>query len=119
MPKVITHFLNEKIEDYNKIVGSLVAECEAELVKIVPIGKDATVICLEKYYLRNGSYASLTVVLDNQEDGNRATVVGYGGGEGIFNDSLGANSRFADKASEILKSYGFVIEDVQKSDSRI
>lgn len=119
MPKVITHYLNEKIEDYNKIVGSLVAECDAELVKIVPVGKDATVICLEKYYLRNGSYASLTVILDNKDDGNYATVVGYGGGEGIFNDSLGANSHFADKASEILKSYGFEVKDVQKSDSRI
>ena len=44
MSKIIVQFLNEKVEDYNKIVGSLLAESEAELVKIVPVGKDATVI---------------------------------------------------------------------------
>ncbi len=114
MSKIIVQFLNEKVEDYNKIVGSLLAESEAELVKIVPVGKDATVICLEKYYARNGSYASLTVILENVEGGNLATVIGYGGGEGIFNDSLGANSKFADKAAEILNSYGYELREESK-----
>ncbi len=114
MSKVIIQFLDEKIEDYDKIVGSLLAESESELVKIVPVGKDVVVVCLEKYYARNGSYASLTVILENVEGGNLATVIGYGGGEGIFNDSLGANSKFADKAAEILGSYGYKTREETK-----
>ena len=47
-------------------------------------GAYAVLLCFEKYYFRNNSYAGLTI-----------------------NFSLGANSNFADTAKSILENYGF------------
>ncbi len=46
---------------------------------------DVSVILLsfEKYYMRNGGYASLTVMLVESEDAQTADIIGSGGGEGF------------------------------------
>ena len=92
----------EPIKNFYEIYNSISYKCEGEGVIANPVGKDAFVICIEKYYLRNGSYAALTVILENVSGGSKASIVGYGGGEGIFNFSLGANLDFADAAAEVL-----------------
>lgn len=67
------------------------------------------VLTFEKYYFRNGSYASLTVVLTENGDEKTADIIGSGGGEGLFNISWGANSSFAREAENVLNSYGLDI----------
>lgn len=82
------------------------AELVAESRRIVG---NASVVLLsfEKYYMRNSSYASLTVMLTESDGQQTADIIGSGGGEGIFNISWGANSDFADTAERILLRYGF------------
>ena len=64
------------------------------------------ILTFEKYYFRNGSYASLTVVLTENGDEKTADIIGSGGGEGLFNISWGANSSFARDAENVLRRYG-------------
>lgn len=64
-------------------------------------------LAFEKYYFRNGSYASLTVMLADKEHVQTADIIGFGGGEGLLNISWGANSNFAKKAADLLQKYGF------------
>ena len=70
-------------------------------------GAQVILLIFERYYMRNGSYASLTVQLTDDGTAQKATVVGTGGGEGVFNFSLGANRAFASLAAETLTSSGF------------
>lgn len=67
------------------------------------------ILTFEKFYFRNGSYASLTVVLTENNDEKTADIIGSGGGEGLFNISWGANSSFARDAENILRDYGLSI----------
>ena len=68
---------------------------------------NVSVLAFEKYFFRNGSYASLTVVLTENGDEKTADIIGSGGGEGLFNISWGANAEMAEKAERILSKYGF------------
>ena len=71
-------------------------------------GEDSIVLLsFEKYYFRNNSSASLTVLLTQKCGIQTADIVATGGGSGIFNISWGANDSFAGKAVKILNKYGF------------
>lgn len=72
-----------------------------------PGNAEIILLVYEKYYMRNGSYASLTVQLT--DDGTRQTAVlaGSGGGEGLLNWALGANADFVSSAADFLKKLGF------------
>ena len=70
-------------------------------------GNQAVLLSCEKYYFRNGSYASLNVLFTEFDGVQTADIVGSGGGEGLFNISLFANSDFAESAETVLKSCGF------------
>ena len=88
----------------------MVNEINAELVaqSIKNLGNaSVALLSFEKYYMRTGSYAGLTVMLT--EDGGRQTadIIGFGGGGGLFNVSWGANSNFAEMAQTILNRHGF------------
>ena len=71
------------------------------------VGDQAILLSCEKYFFRNGSYASLNVMLTEFDGVQTADIVGSGGGEGLLNISLFANSDFAGSAEKVLKSYGF------------
>ncbi len=89
----------------------------AELIGIRTHGNaDSRAILLscEKYFFRNGSYASLNVMLTEFDGVQTADIVGSGGGEGLLNISFFANSDFAGGAEKVLKSYGFTT--VEKTD---
>lgn len=68
-------------------------------------------MCFEKFYFRTGSYAGLTIMLSESPMEQIADVVGFGGGDGIFNISWGANRNFAERAAEIIRENGFEIAD--------
>ena len=70
-------------------------------------GNQAVLLSCEKYFFRNGSYASLNVMLTEFDGVQTADIVGSGGGEGIFNISFFANSDFAGGAEKVLQGYGF------------
>lgn len=96
-----------------KISNILKEEINAQLVAENQRSySDVNVILLsfEKYFMRNGSYASLTVLLTEDEIKQTADIIGSGGGEGIFNLSWGANSNFADMAERVLSMNGFKTE---------
>ena len=94
----------------HEIVNVLKKEVKAELVseswrKFNEVS--VVLLSFEKYYFRNGSYASLTIMLTEKENMQTADIIGSGGGEGLFNISWGANSNFAEMATEILRRYNF------------
>lgn len=72
---------------------------------------DIILLTFEKYYFRNGSYASLTVMLTESLAMQTADIIGSGGGEGLLNFSWGANSDFAEDTADILEKYGFRRDD--------
>ena len=77
-------------------------------------GNQAILLSCEKFFFRNGSYASLNVMLTEFDGVQTADIVGSGGGEGLFNISLFANSDFAGSAEKVLQSYGFTtIEETE------
>jgi len=93
-----------------EIALAIKSETNAELVcenyhhiDFVNVG----VLAFEKYFFRNGSYASLMVVLTENGDEKTADIIGSGGGEGLFNISWGANAEMAEKTERILSRYGF------------
>ena len=77
-------------------------------------GDQAILVSCEKFFFRNGSYASLNVMLTEFDGVQTADIVGSGGGEGLFNISLFANSDFAESAEKILQNCGFTT--VEKND---
>ena len=95
-----------------EIADDLRWEIKAELVDQIcrkVNGADVMVLLFEKLYFRNGSYAGLMVMLTEQGEEKLADIVGFGGGEGLFNISWGANSDFAELAQKILQKHGFSV----------
>ena len=83
---------------------------DAELVHDSPRKLDdatAWLLAFERYYFRNGSYATLTIMLTESGDHQTADIIGSGGGEGLFNISWGANASFAAMAVDLLQQCGF------------
>ncbi|MDQ0223240.1 DUF6054 family protein [Streptococcus moroccensis] len=64
-------------------------------------------LVFEAFYIRTGSYGSLTVNLTASTDYHCIDLIPSGGGDGILNISWGANANFAQKAQEIFESYGY------------
>lgn len=77
-------------------------------------GGDVALLCFERMYFRNGSYASLAVMLTDDGEVQTADIIGYGGGEGLGNFSWGANRNFAEMAEEVLRKQGFQTYSDQK-----
>lgn len=98
----------------SEIVTRLKDELDAELVFERQQHFDSASVLLlscERYYFRNGSYASLTIMLTETDGQQTADIIGSGGGAGLFNISLGANTDFAYTAADLLKRCGFTEDD--------
>lgn len=65
---------------------------------------DVRIVCLtfEKLYWRTGSYAEVTILLTESNLIQTADLVGFAGGYGIFNLSMGFNKDFFENAKQIL-----------------
>lgn len=70
-------------------------------------GGSAVLLSFERYFMRNGNYAALTVLLSRETDSTGAVVIGSAGGGGLLNLSWGANRSFAEDAERILLQSGF------------
>ena len=103
----------ERAASIRALANALKREINAELIAESWRSLDGiqvVLLCFEKFFLRNGSYASLTVMLTESETMQTADIVGSGGGEGLFNISWGANSDFAEMAAGLLRQRGFYEE---------
>ena len=75
-------------------------------------GGTAELLVFEKYYMRNSSRASLSVLISGPEGNTPGTVIvdaiGAGGGQGaLFSFSWGAEEAFAGIVEKILEPEGF------------
>lgn len=92
-------------------------EINADMIfgKSCQIGSgDVALLCFERMYFRNGSYASLAIMLTDDGEVQTADIIGYGGGEGLGNFSWGANRNFAEMAEGVLRKQGFQTYSAQK-----
>ena len=112
MSQVLSLSRREPLSDFKGIAKTLSEQSDSELVSVFRVSSDSIVICMEKYFLRTDSYAACTVVLEILDDGTKATVVGFGGGERLwmageqfYNVSLGANASLAHEAASVLREY--------------
>ena len=100
------HELEELCE---KIQSRMKKELGAELADQVSYRLGETkvlLMTLECWFLRTGSYASLSVLLTEFQGVQGAYIISSGGKEILF--SLGAETRFADGAKHALEELGFV-----------
>ena len=72
-------------------------------------GGQAILLSCEKYFFRNGNYASLNVMLTELDGVQRADIVGSGGGNGLLNFSWWANDELAEDAQRALEAMGFAV----------
>ena len=79
-------------------------------------GFNVVLLSFERLFFRNGSYASLAILLTEYGDMQTADIVASGGGECLFNISWGANSDFADMASALLEENGFEEEETDEDE---
>ncbi len=86
----------------SKLSGDLVTRIDKTIAS-----SKITLLVYEKYYMRVGSYVSLTVLIVEDETGQTIELIGSGGGNGIFGIDWGANSAFAESAKLILSEKGF------------
>ena len=67
--------------------------------------KEISILMYEKYYLRNESYAGLTITISNEEGLTRVRAIASAGSHSAFNFSLGADANFTNKVISILEPY--------------
>ena len=106
----ISMIADDKSKSLEELATILKNEIGAELVYDSRRKLDdasAWLLSFERFYFRNGSYATLTIMLTESGDQQTADIIGSGGGEGIFNISWGANSSFASMAVDLLQQCGF------------
>ena len=84
-----------------------------QVSKLAQTINDVTIWTLvyEKYFMRNGSYASVTVVLTDFGQEQTASIIAAGGGNGIVNLSFGANRNFAKSVVKVLEDCGFTVTE--------
>ena len=70
-------------------------------------------LIFEKFFLRTGSYAGLTIFLSENDSGLDAQIAGFSGGSGLLNCSLWANDDLAEEAAAVLEKAGFIRENAE------
>ncbi len=116
MSSTIYEFRRTSAENLWEFQNKFMTELENNAVELETVYNHITktdsaevlLLVCEKYYFRNGSMASLTLQCISENNEQTVTVIGNGGGEGIWNISYGANANFAKKAAKILANMGFV-----------
>ena len=70
-------------------------------------GVEIWTLVYEKFFFRNGSYASLSIILTEFDNKQTAVLVGSGGGEGLFNFNWGADRDYVKSCEKALQECGF------------
>lgn len=106
------HSLQEIHQQVHLIAGA------EQISKVDASIGDATLWLLvyEKYFFRSSSYASLTVLLSENEEEQTADIVSSGGGQGLANHSLGANRKFTEECIRAMEAIGFSIDEERSDD---
>ena len=80
-------------------------QCVAEYEQHGP-GPQVVLLVFEKYFMRNSSRASLTVLIENVTGVTQVCVAPSGGGQGAFlRFDWGAGDKFATSATDALEGY--------------
>ena len=98
------------LKDLSQAIINSSDMAEAELIlEQLSDANDAKVLLLvfERFYLRNSSMTANIIQIIDDGQKQSATIVGTGGGDGIFNISWGTNSNFACKAANALAALGY------------
>ena len=66
-----------------------------------------SVLVFEKYFMRAGNYASLTLVLSGRDGDVGVDIIGAGGRQGLISVSWGTEESFVNSAREVLERHGF------------
>ncbi|MGC3955153.1 MAG: DUF6054 family protein [Propionicimonas sp.] len=81
-------------------------ECVGEYVNRAPDGREVILLVFEKYFMRNSSRASLSVVLESLNGQTWAGYLGSGGGQGaVFGFDWGTAEDFASAVTAALEPY--------------
>ncbi|MEN0070091.1 MAG: DUF6054 family protein [Propionicimonas sp.] len=81
-------------------------ECVGEYVNRSADGRDVVMLVFEKYFMRNSSRASLSVVLENVNGQTWVGATGSGGGQGaVFSFDWGTGEEFAAVVTTALTPY--------------
>ena len=84
-----------RIENY-VISSAISAECVGKCVQRSADGQEAIMLVFEKYFMRNSSRASLSVLIENLSGMTYVASVGSGGGQNtLFSFDWGAGDDFA------------------------
>lgn len=75
--------------------------------------KEIAIFVFERYFFRNGSFATLTITFDNFSEVSIVKCISAGNGVGIFNISWGAGISFINSVRNILEPH---IVDILKED---
>ncbi len=71
-----------------------------------PDGKTAILLVYDKYYMRNSSRASLTVLIENLEGSTAVVAIGSGGSQGaLFNFDWGTAKNFEKAVIDAMQPY--------------
>ena len=84
------------------VLAELVVVREKEVAGIPVI-----LYCFEKYFLRNSSYAAVSVLVTEEYNVTEVDIVTSAGGEGIFNFKWGTHKSLASDTVEVLRKFGF------------
>lgn len=103
-----------KAKDIQELCDILGKEINAEFLhkKVVEMGTGiACLLVFEKLYFRVDSYVSLTIMMTEDRLLQTADIISSGGKGGMFDFDWGVTTDFANKTVDVLKKYGFQIEE--------
>lgn len=81
-------------------------ELVGEYINRSPDGREVIMLVFEKYYMRNSSRASLSVVMESLNDQTWVGYLGSGGGQGaVFRFDWGTAEDFASVVTSALQPY--------------
>ena len=119
MAGIAVRMTAQKENSLQKIHETIHAIKDVEQVKKLEAKiHDATIWLLvyEKYFFRTSNYASLTVLLTEQDMLQTADIVISGAGDALANLSWGADEKLAKSCVKALESLGFVIDQTNSDE---
>lgn len=112
MAEIIKMCCYTKSESLSELADKIKNNLSSEIVcDERKINDGVILLCFETYYFRSGSYVGLSILLTEETSSYSALIVGFSGGGGLLNISLGANKSIARKASATLKNCGFEVQE--------
>lgn len=112
MAEIIKMCCYTKSESLSELADKIINNLSSEIVCNERKMNDSVILlCFETYYFRCSSYVGLSILLTEETSAYSALIVGFSGGSGLLNISMGANKSIARKASAALKECGFIMQE--------